>query len=99
MCRPGWGRYAALRSAFGEDGRRSGKEAAMVETQAVNERRAADLRLRAGRPEDAERLGSICYGAFEAIAEGHNFPPDFSSPEFAVGLFAWLRSRGGGYSL
>jgi GNAT superfamily N-acetyltransferase len=71
----------------------------MVETQAVNERRAADLRLRAGRPEDAERLGSICYGAFEAIAEGHNFPPDFSSPEFAVGLIGSLLSREDVYSV
>src|SRR4028118_1345661 len=99
MCRARWGRYAAPRPTFGEDERSSDKEAAMVDTQAVNERRAADPRLRAGRPEDAERLGSICYGAFEAIADEHNFPPDFSSPEFAVGLFAWLRSRGGGYSL
>jgi GNAT superfamily N-acetyltransferase len=71
----------------------------VVETRAVNERRAADLRLRAGRPEDAERLGSICYGAFEAIAEGHNFPPDFPSPEMAGGLIGSLLAREDVYSV
>ncbi len=71
----------------------------MIETQAVSERRAADLRLRAGRPEDAERLGSICYGAFKAIAEEHNFPPDFPSPEIAGGLLASLLSREDVYSV
>jgi GNAT superfamily N-acetyltransferase len=93
------GRYAALRPAFDEDGRRSKKEAAVIETQAVNERRVADLKLRAGRPEDAERLGFICYGAFKATAEGHNFPPDFPSPEIAGGLLAALLSREDVYSV
>ncbi len=71
----------------------------MVETQAVNEGRAADLRLRGGRPEDAEDCGSICYGAFKAIAEGHNFPPDFPSPEIAGGLLASLLAREDVYSV
>ena len=71
----------------------------MVETRAVNESRVADLRLRAGRAEDAERLGSICYGAFKAIAEGHNFPPDFPSPEVAGGLLASMLSREDVYSV
>ena len=93
------GRYAALRSAFDKDGRRSEKEAAVIETQAVNEKRVADLKLRAGRPEDAERLGFICYGAFKATAEGHNFPPDFPSPEMAGGLLASLLSREDVYSV
>jgi len=88
-----------VRPAFDEDGRRSGKEAAVIETQAVNERRVADLRLRAGRSEDAERLGSICYGAFGAISEAHNFPPDFPSPEMAGGLLASLLSREDVYSV
>jgi hypothetical protein len=70
--------YAAMRPAFDEDERSSGKEAAMVETRAANESRTAGLRLRPGRPEDAERLGSICYGAFRAISEGHSFPPRLS---------------------
>ncbi len=71
----------------------------MVETQAVNERRAADLRLRAGRPEDAEDCGSICYGAFRAISDEHNFPPDFPSPEVAGGLLASMLSREDVYSV
>ena len=71
----------------------------MIETQAVNKRRVADLMLRAGRSEDAEDCGSICYGAFKAIAEGHNFPPDFPSPEIAGGLLASLLSREDVYSV
>ncbi len=49
-----------------------------------------DLRLRAGRPGDAERCGSICYEAFKVIAGQHNFPPDFPAPELAVGLLSQL---------
>jgi GNAT superfamily N-acetyltransferase len=71
----------------------------VIETQAVNERRVADLRLRAGRSEDADACGSICYGAFRAIAEGHNFPPDFPSPEVAGGLLASMLSREDVYSV
>src|SRR4028119_618671 len=99
MYRPGWGRYAAPRPTFGEDTRSNGKEAAVVETRTVNESRAADLRLRAGRPEDADSLGPICYGAFRAIAGGHNFPPDFPSSEIAGGLLASLLSREDVYSV
>src|SRR4028119_992254 len=97
-----WSWVGALRcyaSRSDEDERRSGKEAAVIETQAANERRVADLRLRAGRSEDAGRLGSICYGAFGAISEAHNFPPDFPSPEMAGGLLASLLSREDVYSV
>jgi GNAT superfamily N-acetyltransferase len=86
-------------SRFDEDGRRSGKEAAVIETRAVTERRTADLRLRAGRAEDADTCGSICYGAFKAIADRHNFPPDFPSPEIAGGLLAALLAREDVYSV
>jgi GNAT superfamily N-acetyltransferase len=55
--------------------------------------------LRTGKSEDVERLGSICYGAFKAIAEEHNFPPDFPSPEFAAGLIGSLLARGDVYSV
>jgi GNAT superfamily N-acetyltransferase len=71
----------------------------VVETRTVNESRVADLRLRAGRPEDADSLGSICYGAFKAIAEEHNFPPDFPSSKIAGGLLASLLSREDVYSV
>jgi hypothetical protein len=36
-----------------------------------------NLKLRPPRPEDAPGLGRICYEAFKAIADEHNFPPDF----------------------
>ena len=65
----------------------------------LSETQAAGLRLRAGRFEDAETCGSICYRAFKAIADQHNFPPDFPSPEIAVGLVASLLSRGDIYSV
>ena len=45
-----------------------------------------DVNLRAARPGDAERCGTICYEAFRNIAEQHNFPPDFPAPEVAADL-------------
>ncbi len=42
------------------------------------------LTLRPGTPEDAAICGPICYEAFKAIAEQHNFPPSYASPELAV---------------
>jgi len=44
------------------------------------------ITFRPGRPEDAERCGTICYQAFKTISERHGFPPDFPSAEAAVGL-------------
>lgn len=52
-----------------------------------------DLQLRAGKPEDAEKCGAICFNAFTAIAGAHAFPPDFPSPEVAAGLMSYLLSR------
>jgi len=42
------------------------------------------IKLRIGTPEDAQDCGDICYRAFRVIAEKHNFPPDFPSPEIAT---------------
>jgi len=42
------------------------------------------LTLRPGRPEDATICGTICYEAFKTIAEQHNFPPGYASPEVAA---------------
>lgn len=58
-----------------------------------------NVNLRAGRPEDAEKLGLICYEAFKTISEHHNFPPDFPAPEMAVGLLSMLLSRADVYSV
>ena len=46
------------------------------------------IKLRPGTPEDAMQCGKICYNAFKTIAEEHNFPPDFLSPEFATTLLS-----------
>jgi GNAT superfamily N-acetyltransferase len=70
------------------------KEASMSVVQVV-----ADLRLREGRVEDAETLGFIGYEAFKGIADQHNFPPDFPSPEVAVGLMASVLPRDDVYSV
>ncbi len=51
--------------------------------------------LRPGTTEDAESCGAICYRAFKAIAEAHNFPPDFPSENIAIdGLRRLLNHRG-----
>jgi GNAT superfamily N-acetyltransferase len=75
------------------ENRTSDKEISMIQEQ------AKDLTLRAGSAEDAEDCGSICYGAFKAIADEHNFPPDFPSSEVAVGLVGSLLSRDDVYSV
>ena len=61
----------------------------------MSETQVAGLTLRAGRSEDGEACGSICYEAFKAIADQHNFPPDFPSPEVSGGLITSLLSRAG----
>jgi predicted N-acetyltransferase YhbS len=43
-----------------------------------------ELTLRGGKPEDSQECGRIAYEAFKSIAERHNFPPDFPSPEVAA---------------
>ncbi|HWQ32801.1 MAG TPA: GNAT family N-acetyltransferase [Blastocatellia bacterium] len=49
--------------------------------------------LRAGKADDAEACGAICYEAFKSIAGQHNFPPDFPNREVAAGLLSQLLSR------
>jgi GNAT superfamily N-acetyltransferase len=58
-----------------------------------------NVMLRAGRLDDAETCGSICYDAFKAIADQHNFPHDFPAPEVAVRLLTELLSRSDIYSV
>ena len=53
------------------------------------------LMLRAPRPEDAESLGRICYDAFAAISDAHNFPRDFPNPAHAVGLMTSMIANAG----
>jgi GNAT superfamily N-acetyltransferase len=58
-----------------------------------------NISLRQGRPEDAQRGGVICYEAFKAIAEQHNFPPDLPSAEFSIGVLSSLLARRDIYSV
>lgn len=58
-----------------------------------------NLHLRPGKPDDAEKCGVICYEAFKAIAGNHNFPPDFPSPEIAVGVISSLLAHPKIYSV
>lgn len=60
---------------------------------------ATELKLRPGRIEDAEALGQICFDAFASIADAHNFPRDFPSPEVAGGLMSMMLSRTDVYSV
>ncbi len=60
---------------------------------------ATSVKLRAGRPEDAERCGYICYEAFKTISERHNFPQDFPAPEPAIGLLSFLLSHNEVYAV
>ncbi len=57
------------------------------------------LTLRPGRPEDATMCGTICYEAFKAIAEQHNFPPSYPSPEVAVGRMEERLTHPGFYAV
>lgn len=61
--------------------------------------RAAELIWRSGQPTEAAELGRICFEAFQAISNAHNFPPDFPSPEVATGLISMLLSRPDIYSV
>jgi predicted N-acetyltransferase YhbS len=51
--------------------------------------------VRRGEAADAATLGEICYSAFRAIAESHNFPPDFPSPDAAAAMLADLIKHDG----
>jgi hypothetical protein len=51
--------------------------------------------LTAGRIEDAQRCGSICYEAFKTISGQHGFPADFPSPDIATGLMSMMLQHPG----
>jgi predicted N-acetyltransferase YhbS len=58
-----------------------------------------NIEFRSGTVNDAAACGSICYQAFKAIAEQHNFPPDFPASDMAVGLLTMVLSRPDVYSV
>ena len=55
--------------------------------------------LRPGTPMDAAVCGRICFEAFKAIDDEHNFPWDFPSAEVATGLLTIMLSNPGFYSV
>jgi GNAT superfamily N-acetyltransferase len=57
------------------------------------------ISLRPGSPSDTETCGLICYEAFKAISDQHNFPRDFPDPEAAAGLLSQLFARNDIYSV
>jgi predicted N-acetyltransferase YhbS len=48
------------------------------------------LLLRRGKASDAPAIGEICYRAFKAVAEAHNFPPDIPAPDVAIAFLSRL---------
>ena len=55
------------------------------------------ITVRRAKIEDAPVCGRVCYDAFYKISTDHGFPPDFSSPEVAVGLLSENFSHPGFY--
>jgi predicted N-acetyltransferase YhbS len=58
-----------------------------------------DMKLRPGRLEDTEEVGKIIFEAFAAIAQKHNFPPDFPSVDAGRKAAAYFLSHPGFYSV
>ena len=57
------------------------------------------LSLREPTAADAPTLGEICYQAFKAVAEAHNYPPDLPSAEAATGLISGLIAGDGTFGV
>jgi len=53
--------------------------------------------IRRAKPEDAQVCGQVCFDAFYGISTNHGFPPDFPSPDVAVGLLSMIFSHPGFY--
>ncbi len=71
----------------------------MIPALSMIKQPADQLLLRTGKPEDAEAYGQICYQAFKAISAAHHYPPDFPSPDIAIGLFNYLLTNETVYSV
>jgi predicted N-acetyltransferase YhbS len=57
------------------------------------------LTLRPIEPADVPEAGRICHDAFKAIAEQHNFPPDFPGRDSAIGMLSHLSAHPGFYGV
>jgi len=56
-----------------------------------------DVTIRVATKHDAPAAGKICFDAFTAISNAHNFPPDLPSAEVSIGLMSTLFSVPGFY--
>ncbi len=57
------------------------------------------VRIRPITPDDVQECGRICFEAFAAIANHHNFPLDFPSPEVGAGLLGSMVENPGFYGV
>jgi predicted N-acetyltransferase YhbS len=57
------------------------------------------ITLRRAEPADAEICGDILYRAFKRVADNHNFPPDFPSPEIGRDVMSELIGNPGFYGI
>ena len=55
--------------------------------------------LRKGKTAEGAAVGRICYHAFRTIAESHNFPPDFPSPEIVSDILTGLIDHKGFFNV
>jgi GNAT superfamily N-acetyltransferase len=55
------------------------------------------ITIRRATPADAEVCGQICYEAFTAVANEHNFPPDFPGPARSIQVLNSMFSHPGFY--
>jgi len=58
-----------------------------------------NVTVRQAQPSDAPECGRICYQAFAAIANAHNFPADFPNAQTAAGLITMLLGHGGFHAI
>ncbi len=57
------------------------------------------LNFRAGKREDGQYCGQICYAAFKAIADQHHFPSEFPELMQTIDILTSMLSNSGFYSI
>jgi predicted N-acetyltransferase YhbS len=68
-----------------------GGEFMAAQPQAFSENQT--LVIRRATPADAEVCGRICFEAFGTLADKHNFPQDFPSPEIPIHVLSTMFSH------
>ncbi|MGH8011606.1 MAG: GNAT family N-acetyltransferase [Candidatus Binataceae bacterium] len=58
-----------------------------------------DVKIRGGSESDAPVIGRICYEAFRAIANEHNFPPDIPNAKTGIGAVSHMLAHPGFYGV